>query len=156
MSQDVLGEVTMREKSLEDKSTKLKLKGKPGSNSTVKVTVIVSKDGKAEPKSLTKPNLKPQSKPKPKPSSVKPRLQQTATQRNNPLHGITLKTIVTELQQHYGWHGLFEKTRMNCFQNTPTIKSSLTFLRKTDWARDKIEQLYLFTQREIERSRRKN
>ncbi|WP_228766935.1 MULTISPECIES: VF530 family DNA-binding protein [Thiomicrorhabdus] len=76
-------------------------------------------------------------------------MQQSATQRNNPLHGITLKTIVTELHEYYGWQGLFEKTKMNCFKSNPSIKSSLTFLRKTPWARDKIEQLYLFTQREI-------
>ncbi|WP_319380719.1 VF530 family protein [Thiomicrorhabdus sp.] len=65
------------------------------------------------------------------------------------MHGITLKTIVTELQEYYGWEGLFEQTRMNCFQNNPSIKSSLTFLRKTEWAREKIEQLYLFRQRKM-------
>lgn len=87
-----------------------------------------------------------------KTKSARPHLEQTSTQRNNPLHGITLKTIVTELQEYYGWQGLAEKTRMNCFKSNPSIKSSLTFLRKTPWARDKIEQLYLFTQREIIRN----
>lgn len=130
----------MTDKTL-DKPKTLKLKGKPGSESKVKVIVKPTSNSASHP---VKPKVN-----KPKPSSTKPRLEQTSTQRNNPLHGITLKTIVTELQEHYGWQGLFEKTRMNCFQNNPTIKSSLTFLRKTDWARDKIEQLYLFTQREI-------
>ncbi|WP_130538471.1 VF530 family DNA-binding protein [Thiomicrorhabdus indica] len=81
-------------------------------------------------------------------------MEQTSNQRNNPLHGITLKVIVTELQEYYGWQGLAEKTRMNCFKSNPSIKSSLTFLRKTPWARDKVEQLYLFTQREIMRNRK--
>ncbi len=84
----------------------------------------------------------------------RPKLEQTSGQRNNPLHGITLKTIVTELQEYYGWKGLFEKTKMNCFKSNPSLKSSLNFLRKTPWARDKIEQLYLFTQREINRNRK--
>lgn len=87
-------------------------------------------------------------------SSARPRLEQTSTQRNNPLHGLSLKTIVTELQEYYGWQGLADKTRMNCFKSNPSVKSSLTFLRKTPWARDKIEQLYLFTQREIIRERK--
>ncbi|WP_243830907.1 VF530 family DNA-binding protein [Thiosulfatimonas sediminis] len=81
-------------------------------------------------------------------------MEQTSTQRNNPLHGLSLKIIVTELQEYYGWQGLVDKTNMNCFKSNPTIKSSLTFLRKTPWARDKIEQLYLFTQREIIRNRK--
>lgn len=64
-------------------------------------------------------------------------------QPNNPLHGITLKAIVTELHAHYGWEGLAEKIPVRCFQNNPSIKSALTFLRKTPWAREKVEQLYL-------------
>jgi len=84
----------------------------------------------------------------------RPSLEQTSNQRNNPLHGITLKIIVTELQEYYGWQGSAETTRMNCFKSNPSIKSSLTFLRKTPWARDKIEQLYLFTQREIARQKK--
>ena len=82
------------------------------------------------------------------------KLQQTSTQRNNPLHGLTLKTIVTELYEYYGWQGLADKAPMNCFINNPSINSTLKFLRKTPWARDKIEQLYLFTQREIIRERK--
>lgn len=86
--------------------------------------------------------------------SATPKLQQTSTQKNNPLHGLTLKTIVTELVDYYGWQGLAEKAPMNCFINNPSINSTLKFLRKTPWARDKIEKLYLFTQREIIRERK--
>lgn len=64
-------------------------------------------------------------------------------QPNNPLHGITLETIVTALVAHYGWAGLAEHIPVNCFSNDPSIKSSLKFLRKTPWARDKVEALYL-------------
>jgi len=66
-------------------------------------------------------------------------------QPNNPLHGLTLETILTRLQQHYGWEGLYQQIRVNCFNNDPSIKSSLKFLRKTQWARDKVEALYLTT-----------
>jgi uncharacterized protein (DUF2132 family) len=91
------------------------------------------------------------SEPKYKP---KPKLERPETQRNNPLHGITLKTIVSELVDYYGWQGLAEKAPMNCFKNNPSINSSLKFLRKTPWAREKIEKLYLFTQREIIRQKK--
>lgn len=64
-------------------------------------------------------------------------------QPNNPLHGKTLETILTELVAHYGWASLGQKIRINCFTSTPSIKSSLTFLRKTDWARKQVEELYL-------------
>ncbi|WP_447555592.1 VF530 family protein [Vreelandella sp. EE22] len=66
-------------------------------------------------------------------------------QPNDPLHGLTLETIVTRLVEHYGWEGLYEKIRINCFYNDPSIKSSLKFLRKTQWARDKVEALYITT-----------
>jgi len=66
-------------------------------------------------------------------------------QPNNPLHGLTLEIILTRLQQHYGWEGLYQQIRVNCFNNDPSIKSSLKFLRKTQWARDKVEALYLTT-----------
>ena len=65
------------------------------------------------------------------------------SQANNPLHGITLEVIVTALFEHYGWDGLAERIPVNCFMNDPSIKSSLKFLRKTPWARDKVEALYL-------------
>ncbi|QYJ77665.1 VF530 family DNA-binding protein [Shewanella acanthi] len=65
------------------------------------------------------------------------------TQANNPLHGIKLETIVTELVEHYGWEELAERITIRCFTHDPSIKSSLRFLRKTDWAREKVEYLYL-------------
>jgi uncharacterized protein (DUF2132 family) len=71
-------------------------------------------------------------------------------QTNNPLHGITLESIVTALVAHYGWAGLAERIPVNCFSNDPSIKSSLKFLRKTPWARDKVEALYLLSLSESE------
>lgn len=65
--------------------------------------------------------------------------------KNNPLHGITLKTQVEELVAHYGWEALGAKIKINSFQNSPSINSSLTFLRKTPWARAKVEALYVWT-----------
>ncbi len=61
----------------------------------------------------------------------------------DPLHGITLKTIVTELEAHFGWEELAKRIDINCFKSDPSINSSLKFLRKTPWARQKIERLYL-------------
>jgi uncharacterized protein (DUF2132 family) len=61
----------------------------------------------------------------------------------NPLHGITLETIVTRLEAHYGWEMLGRMIKINCFTWQPSIKSSLTFLRKTPWARTKVEELYI-------------
>ena len=66
-------------------------------------------------------------------------------QPNNPLHGIKLADILEFLVDYYGWEVLGEKIRINCFNSNPSIKSSLTFLRKTPWARDKVDQLYLKT-----------
>ncbi|XOV77894.1 MAG: VF530 family DNA-binding protein [Aestuariibacter sp.] len=66
-------------------------------------------------------------------------------QPNNPLHGVTLEKIVTRLEQHYGWDGLARKIDINCFKSNPSVKSSLKFLRKTQWARDKVEDLYIST-----------
>ncbi|MGB2129987.1 MAG: VF530 family DNA-binding protein [Marinobacterium sp.] len=66
-------------------------------------------------------------------------------QPNNPLHGLTLEKILTRLVEHYGWDGLYDEINVNCFYNEPSIKSSLKFLRKTQWARDKVEALYLRT-----------
>jgi len=66
-------------------------------------------------------------------------------QPNNPLHGKTLKDIVSELEVHFGWAGLAERIRVNCFGFDPSLKSSLKFLRKTPWARDKVEKLYMKT-----------
>ena len=69
-------------------------------------------------------------------------------QPNNPLHGITLEVIVTDLVAHYGWTRLATIIPINCFTHDPSIKSSLTFLRKTPWARDRVEMLYMQMQRE--------
>ena len=66
-------------------------------------------------------------------------------QPNNPLHGITLEALLTKLVDHYGWTTLGKKIPIRCFQNDPSIKSSLKFLRKTQWARDKVEALYIDT-----------
>jgi len=64
-------------------------------------------------------------------------------QANDPLHGITLKTLLTELVEHYGWEELGKAVEIRCFTHDPSIASSLKFLRKTAWARDKVESLYL-------------
>ncbi len=61
------------------------------------------------------------------------------------LHGITLESLLTRLVDHYGWDGLAKRIDINCFISDPSIKSSLKFLRKTPWAREKVEQLYLET-----------
>lgn len=66
-------------------------------------------------------------------------------QKNNPLHGITLQKMLETLVDHYGFDTLGELIRIKCFNENPSIKSSLTFLRKTDWARKKVEELYLRT-----------
>lgn len=66
-------------------------------------------------------------------------------QPSNPLHGLTLETIVTELEGHFGWKGLAQRVDVNCFKSDPSIKSSLKFLRKTQWARTKVEALYVAT-----------
>ncbi len=67
----------------------------------------------------------------------------STSQYNNPLHGITLEQIVTELASYHGWNGLAKHIPVNCFSSDPSIKSSLKFLRRTPWARDKVEALYL-------------
>ena len=75
-------------------------------------------------------------------------------QANNPLHGKTLEAIVTELADYYGWDGLGERIPVRCFTFEPSVGSSLRFLRKTPWAREKVEGLYLFMLREMRRSGR--
>ena len=74
-----------------------------------------------------------------------------AAQPRNPLHGLTLEAIVTALVAHYGWAGLGERIPVRCFTSEPSVSSSLKFLRKTPWARDKVESLYLFMLRDIKR-----
>lgn len=66
-------------------------------------------------------------------------------QKNDPLHGVTLKMQVEELVLKYGWEALGEKIKIKCFQDKPSINSSLTFLRKTPWARTKVEDYYFWT-----------
>ena len=75
----------------------------------------------------------------------------TPSQPRNPLHGKTLESIVIELADHYGWDGLGERIPVRCFTFEPSVNSSLKFLRKTPWAREKVEGLYLFMLREIRR-----
>ncbi|WP_428311659.1 VF530 family DNA-binding protein [Hydrocarboniphaga sp.] len=64
-------------------------------------------------------------------------------QPNNPLHGVSLEAALTELVAYYGWDGLSKRISINCFKNDPSVKSSLKFLRKTPWAREQLEQLYI-------------
>ncbi|MBE0393501.1 VF530 family DNA-binding protein [Flavobacterium sp. PL002] len=64
-------------------------------------------------------------------------------QSKDPLHGITLKTILEQLEAHYGFDTLGELIKVKCFNDNPSIKSSLTFLRKTEWARKQVEDLYV-------------
>jgi len=66
-----------------------------------------------------------------------------AAHPNDPLHGVTLERILTRLVDHYGWEAMARIIDINCFKSNPSIKSSLTFLRKTPWARKKLEDFYL-------------
>ncbi len=83
-----------------------------------------------------------------------PPLPDRAVQPHNPLHGLTLETIVTALAAHYGWADLGARIPVRCFVSDPSVASSLKFLRKTPWARDKVESLYLFMLREQRRAAR--
>jgi len=67
---------------------------------------------------------------------------------NNPLHGITLEQIVNSLVEYYGWSELGDRIDIRCFNNDPSVRSSLKFLRKTPWAREKVENLYIVTRNE--------
>ena len=69
------------------------------------------------------------------------------TQKNNPLHGLTLEAILVYLVEKLGWETLSEEININCFKSNPSVKSSLTFLRKTPWARNKVENFYLYVKR---------
>lgn len=72
----------------------------------------------------------------------------TDKQSNNPLHGITLEMMLNQLAAYYGWDEMGRTIRIRCFNNDPSVKSSLKFLRKTPWARKKVEDLYLRYKRE--------
>ena len=73
-------------------------------------------------------------------------------QRGNPLHGLTLEAIVTALAAHYGWEELGQRIQIRCFVLDPSVASSLKFLLKTPWAREKVESLYLYVLREQKRA----
>jgi uncharacterized protein (DUF2132 family) len=79
-----------------------------------------------------------------------------ARQPRNPLHGLTLEAIVSALADHYGWQGLGEQIPLRCFTSDPSVASSLKFLRKTPWAREKVESLYLFMLREQRRQQQRD
>jgi uncharacterized protein (DUF2132 family) len=79
----------------------------------------------------------------------------TPPQARNPLHGITLEAMVTALVEHFGWEELAEQIRIRCFSSDPSVSSSLKFLRRTPWAREKVESLYLFMLRERARAARR-
>ena len=72
-------------------------------------------------------------------------------QPRNPLHGVTLEAMVVALSEYFGWEGLGTRIPVRCFQSDPSVASSLKFLRKTPWAREKVEGLYLFMLREQRR-----
>lgn len=76
------------------------------------------------------------------------------TTSKDPLHGLTLEAIVTALVAHFGWPELGQRIAIKCFQVDPSVSSSLKFLRKTPWARAKVESLYLFMRREQARAAR--
>jgi uncharacterized protein (DUF2132 family) len=76
-------------------------------------------------------------------------------QKNNPLHGVTLEKIVTTLVEWYGWEKLGKWIKIKCFNSNPSVKSSLKFLRKTPWARSKVENLYLVTLKKKQKQNRK-
>jgi len=76
-------------------------------------------------------------------------------QPRNPLHGITLEAILTDLVERHGWESLAQRINVRCFAVDPSIKSSLTFLRKTPWARQKVEALYLHDMRRHARGSRR-
>ncbi len=85
-----------------------------------------------------------------RPASPKP------VQPRNPLHGVTLEAMLTELVEYFGWPELGQQINIRCFQSDPSISSSLKFLRKTPWARAKVESLYLFMQRDRARMMRQS
>lgn len=75
-------------------------------------------------------------------------------QPRNPLHGVTLERMLTELVEHFGWEAMGQRIHIRCFTSDPSIPSSLKFLRKTPWAREKVESMYLYMLREQARQAR--
>ena len=96
------------------------------------------------------PAAAPASKPGAEPTTT----AAPASQARNPLHGMTLEKILLALEAHYGWDGLGERIAVRCFTHEPSVASSLRFLRKTPWAREKVESLYLFMLRDARRAQR--
>ena len=76
-------------------------------------------------------------------------------QANNQLHGVTLEQIVNSIVEYYGWDQLSKRINIRCFNSDPSVKSSLKFLRKTPWARKKVENLYIATQKSARKKRQK-
>ena len=72
--------------------------------------------------------------------------------KNNPLHGVSLKTLVSEIVNHYGYELLFAYLNIQCFKNNPSIDASVKFLKKTDWAREKVESFYLYKFKSLPRA----
>lgn len=72
--------------------------------------------------------------------------------QNNPLHGVSLKTLLTEIINHYGYELLFAYLNIQCFKNNPSIDASVKFLKKTDWAREKVESFYLYKYKSLPRA----
>ena len=72
--------------------------------------------------------------------------------KNNPLHGLSLKNMLTELVDHYGFEILFAYLRINCFKTNPSVESSVKFLKQTDWAREKVENFYLYQFKSLPRA----
>jgi len=89
--------------------------------------------------------------PGPPADAAVPAAPRPAPKSKDPLHGVTLERIVKELAEHYDWSGLADRVPVRCFQFDPSLKSSLTFLRKTPWARAKVERLWLDLQRHSHR-----
>jgi uncharacterized protein (DUF2132 family) len=83
------------------------------------------------------------------------KMETNRPQPKNPLHGVTLERMLTELVDHFGWRSLGQRIRIRCFTSDPSIASSLKFLRKTPWARQEVESLYLFLLRERVRLNRR-
>lgn len=79
--------------------------------------------------------------------------EQKQTQANNPLHGLTLEAILTDLVEFVGWEKMASKIPIRCFEFDPSIKSSLTFLRKTPWARQKVEVMYVYNLHKIQKGK---
>jgi len=77
-------------------------------------------------------------------------------QPNNPLHGVTLKALLENLVERHGWEELGRRFNIRCFINNPSIKSSLKFLRKTEWAREKVERLYISDQKRLTKNQVRN